>query len=493
MKRLPTLILALALLSAGLLAGSGLAVQSRGDQVTVTAQVLKGDPSLVQGLDVAVPTTLGDYLFWTTRFPADRPEQAVTQLRYDPEGLPPLFYDTPISLRFPVGSGVTYHYRISQEQDSLDPNWLAMLEQLAQGMEPGAERSVTVRLADYVDHWPLELFADPDDMYLSSSDGKFLDRLATSYFSIPIPEDYQAKIVQTTDSEGQLELTRIYADERYQIGGGSWGVETPQGILFTLNNTYWDSTQNQKILMDSSGIPGGWGIYRLTLEQSPAPREGEDPPPVQASLETAWSLPGEGQILDFLGSEDGSTLFLLTLEEGMLRLRVFDQAVTLLTTIDLLPMGPSDRYMQTYPGDGFLVPITYGEGDGSYRLAVAASGPEGWGLDFTASLAEQAALGFGGISWLDTYQRSLAMDYADGLLTIRDGGGGTDFHIAVWSRDGLEYLGAYETSLALPAVRQTEGDLSDHQYSICSLPRDNAVPLIERSEKSPLDKSTSPG
>ena len=78
MRRSVSLILLLALLSAGVLAGSTLALYGKGEAVTVTAHTLAGDPSAAEGLTVNLPLVLEDCLFWDISFPADHPEQAVT-------------------------------------------------------------------------------------------------------------------------------------------------------------------------------------------------------------------------------------------------------------------------------------------------------------------------------------------------------------------------------------------------------------------------------
>lgn len=81
MRRSVTLILLLALLATGILTGSTLALGSKGDQVTITTHTLARDPSAAEGLTVNFPLIMGDCLFWDISFPADHPEQTVTQFR----------------------------------------------------------------------------------------------------------------------------------------------------------------------------------------------------------------------------------------------------------------------------------------------------------------------------------------------------------------------------------------------------------------------------
>ena len=55
MKRISVLVLVLALLSAGVLAGASVAVQRQGSHVTVEAETLAGDPSASEGLALSLP------------------------------------------------------------------------------------------------------------------------------------------------------------------------------------------------------------------------------------------------------------------------------------------------------------------------------------------------------------------------------------------------------------------------------------------------------
>lgn len=464
MKRTPSLVLLLALLSAGALTGSTLALQSKSDQVSVTAQTLAGDPSAAEGLTVNLPLVLEDCLFWDISFPADHPEQAVTQFRYDPEGEPPVYTKGSASVDLLLGSNVIY---LDPLEEGNDPRWIAMLEDLSTGMRPDSQRHCTALLTDYMEFWPMEAYLP--DCPLSS---KVLNQLMSDYFTIPIPQDYEAEFELTVDSQGKLTRVTCYGDNRYWFQGITWCFETPQGYLFTFSNAYYARERNESLLLDGSRLPAGWGLYRLTVN-------GDN---TGGQLETVYSLPEGSEILDFLAAGDQSAYFLLTREEGMLRLRVFDQDTVLQDTFDLLPMGEDDHYMQTYSGGDFLVPIVYGEGPDSYRLAVVAAGSQGWQPHFTFSLAEQAALGLGGISRLEDYWCPLAMDYADGRLAIRDKNGGANFSLAVYDGGELAYLGTYESSLTIPAVLQTEFDLASNQSSVCHLPMVAALPLICWSE-----------
>ena len=156
MRRSVSLILLLALLSAGVLAGSTLALYGKGDQVTVTAHILAGDPSAAEGLTVNLPLVLEDCLFWDISFPAGHPEQAVTQFRYDPEGEPPVYTKGSTSVR------LLMDHSIVDNRDPLgggnDPRWIAMLEELATGMRPDSQRHCTAKLTDYRECWPMEAY-----------------------------------------------------------------------------------------------------------------------------------------------------------------------------------------------------------------------------------------------------------------------------------------------------------------------------------------------
>lgn len=472
MKRSVTLILLLALLAAGILTGSTLALDSKGDQVTITTHALAGDPSTAEGLTVNFPLIMGGCLFWDISFPADQPEQAATQFRYDPDAESPSDTDDQASVDFLLAS-TSYSdiYLLGGSLwEDVPPALTAMLKQLAAGMEPDTERTRTVRLTDYMDCWPLKAYLP--DCPLPTS---VLNQRMSEYFTVPIPQDYQVEVELATNRLGDLNHVVCRKEEHYLFQSDAWSFETPQGYLFTFPNTYYDGQLTKSVPIDSSRLLAGWGLYRLTLNSDNT----------DGQLETVYTLPEGSEILDFLADGDKSTFFLLTREEGMLRLRVFDERAALQNTFDLLPMGKEDHYMQTYAGADFLVPMLYGEGPDSYRLAVVAADSQGWQPDFTFSLAEQAALGVKGISWLDTYLCPLSMDYADGRLAIRDAYGDygeNNFYISVYTEDGLAYLGTYESSLTIPAVLQTEYDIATNKSTVCTLPPVVTTPLLSWSE-----------
>lgn len=461
MRRSFGLILLLALLGAGLLAGGSFAVQRQGDQVVITAETLAGDPSAAEGLRVSLPLVRGNCLHWNISFPADHPKQTVTEFSYaTQEPSVPAFRDVPY-LHLPFNYYAVTYYDGSWNDDL--SSWDAMLTEASAQVEAGTERTISVLPAQYHTCWPLSVHA------LTAYEQPLQDTLAqmlASYFTIPIPEDYEVSLTIAKDDTGDISSLTVSSDPRYQYQAEGWSADTPQGLLFTFCNYYEDFENAQQIrLMDGSSIPGGWGIYRLTVDEARG----------RGSVEAVYTLPEGSQILDFRGVDDSSAFFLLTREADILRLRVFDSQPALQTTIDLFSMKEGERYIQLYQGDDFLIPMLYGDDSGSWRLAVVASGSQGWQLDFTADLEEQIALGCHYLT-----DAALSMDYQDGRLAIRGAHQRPGFYLAVYSQAGLEYLGVCATSLAPPAVQDTIADYEGQGYY--ALAQGSPLPLVDWSE-----------
>ena len=300
MKLSRWLILLLALLSAGLLVGAGLAIPNAGSQVTIERKVLAGDPEAADGVELTLPLTCGSQIFWVTTFPAGRPEEAETvfSTTLSRHTYSPPQENTPISVE------ISSYY-------GWDSAWGALEEQVWNDTPPGEERSYTFVLTDYFDAWPLNIRSSAD-YYL---EGERLSELFQSYFSIPIPEGTQIKITVERSASGD---SGSYSYDVNLLFMESYAAAQGERVIFALSNscTVSDGPGTDRLIpLDDSQIPGGWGVYRYT------PNEAR----TDGTIETLWSLPEESTVVDFWGIEDGREFSLLTQEEGQLRLRIFQR------------------------------------------------------------------------------------------------------------------------------------------------------------------------
>lgn len=453
-------ILLLALLSAGLLAGSNLAILDTGDQVTIQQEVLAGDPAAADGLELTLPLTCGNQLFWTTTFPATHPEEAST------------VFDRTLSKDYRIEPWDQQPLSVETAQDQL-------YQQAQDAALANQGSAFTFWVRDYFNSWPLQVTADGQEYTAYDPSGEdSLSQLFQSYFSIPVFPDARL-IVTVHDLNGDGTSDDTYYDDEIGIPRlDSFSAPCGDSILFVLTNTASafvrdevGNYQKTPLALDGSQIPGGWGIYRYTPNEDYT----------GGTLETLWSLPEGSEILEFWGMEDETDFFLLTREEGQLRLWVFDGNGNLRQSLDLLPFSNEESYMQTYKGEGFFVPMIYGPGEENYcyRFAVVGKGGEGWALAFTGDDRQAEELGCGGFSQASDAYTGLAMAFDGERLAVRDStySDSNPFWLAVYSEDGLDCLSTYRNSIS----QATDNSAGPTYYDTAQLFWTGA-PLIRWSE-----------
>ena len=431
MKAAVALILALGLLSVGLMAGANAVIHSQVNQVTVQAETLAGDPAAAEGLTLSLPAECQSQLFWDFSFPATRPEQLSTSFSFDlfPRPFLDNYVFPPLSIYIPTGSTAYYSSGYTYlEQDWNSIPWSAAIQQVEKQTQPGQTLTRQLYAAQISPYFPI-------NVTMSVQYG-LSERAIASYFSIPIPEDYQITVTVTKDSSGGIMELSVQDDERYSIDIGTYAYDTGGSLVFTLANSFWNNETNRFYPLDGSHIDGGWGIYRFTYDARTQ----------QGQTETLYSLPEGSMIQEFWG--DGTEYFLLTIEEHTLRLRIFDRSVQLKQTIDLLEMPEGTEYQQVFQGEGYFVPMTYGIDHQGSQFAVVSRQDGAWQLDFTHT-AQLEAVNQSSFSTLDSHYRTMDMAYDGTSLAIRDviNYTTTGFYLAVYSRDGLDYLGSYTFSL----------------------------------------------
>ena len=445
MKAAAALILALGLLSAGLMVGANVAVHRQGDQVTVRAETLAGDPAAAEGLEVALPAEYSGQLLWDLSFPAARPDRLTTGFSFSLLPVHTSYIpDFPLlTIQVAQFGEALRHFSGGDEltdQDWADIPWGELFRQIS-GQTPAGESAVfTFDAAQYSRYLPLTMTGDRQYNVLPQS--------VTSYFPIPVPQDYTFTIELQKEADGSITGYSLIEDSGCSISLSALSVDAGDSLIFTLTN-YGRREGTGHFPLDGSRIHGGWGLYRLTADEAQ-----------MGHVETLYSLPEGSMVTDFWG--DGEDYFLLSVEEGVLRLRIFDRDVHLSQTLDLLTLDREEWYGQLYRGEDFLVPITDGGTDGVFQFAVLCRRDGGWQLDFTGDTAALRALDITPFNWSDYYFSPLYMAYNGRTLAIRDSESyrGTDFYLALYSKAGLEYLGGYSCSLDPPALEYPQCDLA---------------------------------
>ncbi len=243
-------------------------INKTADMVDVQEIVRVGDIAAAEGLSITVRTNLDDHLFWETPFRAGEPglRHSVFRSSVKPDYGEGEWGHSGIYLS---GSQYNPGPRVVEEYgDKLTGIGKAYYE-LYMSLAPGAEAGTSVYLKDYIDYYPIDgsidlpglsmNMNDPVSEWNNEENNESAWQLLNDYFRIPVLEDEMTYISMRKDDKGNIN----------GIGGGSGGADNfnfrtesvifPDAVYFTINNR----SSNDGELVDTSLIPGGYGIYRL--------------------------------------------------------------------------------------------------------------------------------------------------------------------------------------------------------------------------------------
>lgn len=426
MRTALALLLSLVIGFCGLLGWTNTQLHRQTCDVTVTATTLAGDPAAAAGIQVTSYARYLDHLFWSTTCPADDPQAIRTGYGFSQKSWREIYKDKE---RFQLGvvSGGGWSSNSTIEYMVPD-SFLQLLKRIGADnpQAVNAEDSITIDLSRYTDHFPLDVSIDStSSLFLEVTKAQLLEVLE-SYFFIPVPEGTRASVRLEELENGILSGYSLVLNGDLFINSPS--IVREDAVYFTLVPEGSEGVQ-----LDTSHIPGGLGIYRLSGNS-----------PEDLSLTTLYSLPDGVRPLHFFeGPEGDDSLYLLSQEESTLYFTQLDSESGQPRV--RLPLFPwiEDRYIRAVLwGENCLAVFSE---TGPFAVLVP-DGQGGWQVDLTGDLSAQYDLS----CYPDSGNCSLLYDgdrlaVAGQYLTPRNQN--TNYYLSVYGREGLAYLGVYRPSL----------------------------------------------
>lgn len=439
MKKIICLICILALLSCGGLVTVAVAVNQNKDTVTITEAVRYGDVTLADGFAVDLQVHYDEHLIWDTSYEKDGVETTDTEFRFSPHEMMWAREYRPdpvkISVSFESAPDITAPI---ESLDGLARAYREIFDQI----EPGTEVSKKVYVKDYYTYYPLFIRLElpnntiwGDERWLSDGSGfvngeQELYEKFSAFFRIPVEEEEYIEVVVDRDQSNGM-MTQSVSSDHLQLYSES--VMTEDGMCyFTLYNKTVDGRA-----MDSSLIPGGYGIYSFRFgDPGTYSKSGVD----LDSLKMAHSLDEQINVLHLSSNKEQTKLLLFTEEAEKYFFSVIDRdTMELSQKIELPGWGGISEY------DDFLVVV--GEQlsllavteDGLYelRFSISIEHPECQAL---MKLTTEASMDYDGehliaANWLMEQEYNWTQT--------------CDFYLLICGPEGLGYYGVYRNSLAV--------------------------------------------
>lgn len=457
MKKIYAVVLALALLSGSILAAAAATVNAERDQVKITENILYGDQSAAEGLEITTTNHMGYKLYWETDYTIGASSSPHTDFSFYAAS----YYGDERKHNYEgiyFNGGIEYVFQEkvpASQQEGISRAY----KELFDATENGEERSEIIYLKDYYDTYPLGIGFDLPNTTWYRYDGENLkgkpyDALYVTekfreYFKIPVLESDSVTISVAKDEDGNCYSTGTDEMGSYQMYTIGTVARSKNRCFFAINNyKYVDDTNNTDAVeyVDTSLIPGGYGIYSFYYcGGDSAGNTGI----LADKIETVYSLDEKTVVNHITLNRDETKLLLFTAENQSSYLTVIDVA----TMTDLQKIPLDGRSMNgVYEYDDFIV------ADLEDSICVISAAGDGYSLDFHVDKP----------SFIEENYRDLwnvdCMDYKNGKLAMIEnrfeaetGYELCDFAVSVYDQSGLIFYGIYDNSLDLDRQNDSFG------------------------------------
>ena len=455
------------------------------DNVQITETVVLGNKSVVEGVMVERNVKYDRYMRWNTTYVVGEEPECNTVYTFDEQGRlreeQNYRYDG-LELYTDVVRG---HDLENADVEKLTGVNRAMKE-LFDETEPGQEKSTIIDLADYSDFYEYEITIDlpggvsyhfinqadieeamlrynGNETYIAElKEQQYILEKLTEFFKIPVIENHLYEIAVSKDTEGNL-YGWSYGSAN---GGGSSGNVSMGGTLsesdaFSLwaisvctkdmcYFTFYPYTDDGQ-LVDTSYIPGGFGIYQLPFDKEKGTIDVD-------SLKLVYQLEPK-EVLNLHYDEQRNTILLLGHNENGsgYKMSAFD-ADTMELRQELIFSERGYSFGDIYFRDDFIV---LGAADDVVVLSVDETGYYQKELTCDVKqLTNQTSVDYLDFSYLDFAWNGEKLIFAGPLndSTSYRYYQSCGFYLAAYDESGLIYYGEYVSSL------DAENSYTDSQY-----------------------------
>ncbi len=444
MKKVLCFLCALIILGASLTVVAGYSLSKESDNVTFTVIDEWGDKSLLDGVTAEMPFTHHGQLNWNVKFSPNG--ETITEYDYN------TFYERYV--KFEPTYGITEPFFNVYDLKNQNPAILEVFNNLkAEAKNPGDIRKAQLKFSDYYEYYPVNfelelpgisvywdsgIIHDDKGEYVYSgitpATGKDMLKVFNDFFKIPVHDKDVREITVHAGDGGSFSYGSSYIST---FDYAFFDVVFPDCIYFTFGNEINNGHDYVRELVDTSLIPGGYGIYSLPYGEGEV-RYNE--------LKTVYGIPSDATVEALFCDEEKNELYLVLHENDKAILHIIDTAtMTDKTVIRLFDFDYEDNvYVKQY--DDFFVfiknsvdfNVVQRNADGTYKSALTGAMP----LETVADrdyFSYNSYFGFDG-------ERLVVLVVEDpgaeelNIMTIQP-------DIMVFTRDGLSYYCKWICSL----------------------------------------------
>ena len=324
---------ALVIVSLGAASFTFAAVRGQMADCRITEKTIVGDAAAAAGLSVSFGMGLQNQLYWKNVYTyggaddgADVQETAFSRKNpfpADKKGPVPYVrltgYMTSGNALDDILTDPAEGYPIRQEllaqvrQEFFTAGAAERVQEIKRALPADGETTQDLKLKDLFRYYPIEgdltgtsiWVASLDNAVYASEDSVKLGQDLNHFLRIPIPETESSGFEVIKYPEGSMNFNYYQGKENCSqqedhFDFHSIACSTPDAVYFTFN-THTDDGD----VVDTSLIPGGYGIYRL-------PYDREKEIFLSEKLEMVYALDPKKQYTDIYASPDGAKLFLVS-------------------------------------------------------------------------------------------------------------------------------------------------------------------------------------
>lgn len=439
MKRAFVIVSLLVALSLGIIAGTSVVALAPKEQVTFIENVIYGDKSVVEGVTIERNCKYNDQIYWNTHYTVGQNPITTTEYTY---------WQFTHSESVETGSLNVYSnptggYLWDEDVEALGVEKL--YRELLEETKPGNSNDRTVYVKDYMEnyYWEVGFFYKNFVMNLCWSDvlqefgvteeEEEFFRKFSEFLTIPVPENLRYNVYVKKDRDGygiEAGYSVVEGDEFTMSMDPAFGM----GMCYFV----FDAHTSLGNVVDTSHIPGGFGIYAFAFDE-------ETGTPDPDSLACVYSLDPEDTIDSLHMDVNKEKLLLFTSDKAGSYMTVIDVvAMKQLQKVDALGGSVDscwdyDDFMVT-SYDAKKIEIFSKDTNGKYNFEYSIDGNQYEGILFEKQFSGNAVYDWNGEQLL---MAGGLCDSLEGRFYSENCG----MYVTAFDENGLLFHGEYDSSL----------------------------------------------